>query len=152
MQHMNLADVLAREDILVDPRASGKKRVLAELSMHAGRRLGIEPDVLLEALMHREKLGSTGMGGGIAIPHTRMSEIASPFGVLARLRHSTEFEAVDEAPVDIVFLLLLPKQDSTPQLNALAAVAKALRDPKTLDAIRRAKGRDVIYEAFVSRA
>lgn len=147
---MVLADLLAPQDVLVDVRVWGKKRVLAELAVHAGRRLGLAPDAILDALVRREELGSTAMGEGMAIPHTRLPEVAAPFGVLARLRAPVPFDAVDDKPVDLVFLLALPNIGTGRQLNALACVARRLRDPAILTRLRQARGPDALREAFVA--
>lgn len=145
------ARILAPADVLVGLRASRKARVLAEMSRHAAGAVGIAPDVILGALTRREDLGSTGMGGGIAIPHTRLADVAAPFGVLARLRSPVAFDAVDDAPVDLVFLLLLPPDGKTGiHLNALACVARRLRDPAVAKALRGARDGAELYAAFVS--
>jgi PTS system nitrogen regulatory IIA component len=136
---MNPADLIMREDVLVDVRAASKKRVMAELAAHAARRLGIAPDILLEALMRREELGSTGVGEGIAIPHARLDQIQRPYGIFARLRSGIAFDAVDDQPVDLIVLLLLPTVGPGAQLNALACIARALRDTEIASALRKVR-------------
>ena len=95
----------------------------------------------------REELGSTGVGNGVALPHARLKGFKSPFGLLARLHHGIDFEAIDDQPVDIVFLLLLPDTPDEAQLNALACVARALRDPRALERVRDATQREDIFRA-----
>ena len=97
----------------------------------------------------REELGSTGVGNGVALPHARLRGLNAPFGLFARLRQGIDFEAIDDQPVDIVFLLLLPDVSNDSQLNALACVARALRDPEALQRIRRATDRDSLFQAIV---
>lgn len=147
---MTLADSLSSRDVLPDLRPSGKAQLLAELSRHAARAVGVAPDLILAALTRREELGSTGMGHGIALPHARMPEIARPFGILARTRTAVPFDAVDDRPVDLAFLLLLPVGPAAAQLNALACAARTLREPATVAALRAAGGKDEMYRIFVA--
>lgn len=146
---MKLSDLLGTDDVLVDLRVAGKKRLLAELATHAARRVGVAPDVIVEALVRREELGSTGMGDGIGIPHARLADVAEPFGALVRLRPAIEFDAVDNGLVDLAFLLLLPAAEAGKQLNALACVARRLRDPTVASALRSAKDPAQLRDAFV---
>ena len=88
-------------------------------------------DEVSEQITKREELGSTGVGNGVALPHARLRGLKVPFGLLARLRQGIDFAAIDDQPVDIVFLLLLPETADGAQLNALACVARAMRDPET---------------------
>jgi PTS system nitrogen regulatory IIA component len=97
----------------------------------------------------REELGSTGVGNGVALPHARLRGLSTPFGLFARLRHGIDFEAIDNQPVDIIFLLLLPDGAGASQLNALASVSRALREPETLQRIRSAADRDSLFQAIV---
>jgi PTS system nitrogen regulatory IIA component len=102
-------------------------------------------------LVKREALGSTGMGGGMAIPHARLAGLSKPFGLLARLDQGIDFDAVDGEPVDIVFLLLLPEA-SDADINALACVARKLRDTQVLAAVRRAKDARGIFAQITAEA
>jgi PTS system nitrogen regulatory IIA component len=88
----------------------------------------------------------------VALPHARLRGLSGPFGLFARLRHGIDFEAIDNQPVDIIFLLLLPDPSGGSQLNALACVARALRDPKALQRIRGAADRDSLFQAIVDSA
>ena len=103
-------------------------------------------------LLDREKLGSTGIGEGIAIPHTRVAGVVHPFGMLARLSKAIDFEAVDDIPVDIVFLLLMPGESRKDHLNALACVARQLRSHEVLKKIRSATSADELYAAVILQA
>ena len=96
----------------------------------------------------REELGSTGVGNGVALPHARLKGLKSPFGLLARLYHGIDFEAIDDQPVDIVFLLLLPGTPDEAQLFALACAARALRAPEVLERVRSATNRETVFRAL----
>lgn len=146
---MDIKDFLAPADAMADARAPDKARLLNELSRRAASSLGLGTDLIAGDLLKREALGSTGMGNGVAIPHARFRELKKPFGLLARLRKPIAFDAIDGQPVDIVFLLLLPTESGGEPLNALACVARKLRDPKTLDALRTAKTDGALYRAVI---
>jgi PTS system nitrogen regulatory IIA component len=109
----------------------------------------MEQDSILKALLAREGFGSTGIGDGTAIPHARVAKIKKPFGLLARLAHPVEFEAIDAQPVDLVFLLLLPAETQGEQLTALACVARRFRDPGALARLRRARDAEALYRALL---
>jgi nitrogen PTS system EIIA component len=100
-------------------------------------------------LLQREQLGSTGTGGGIALPHARLVGVDKPFGMLVRLAKPIDFDAIDGKPVDIAFLLLLPAGAQGEQLNALASVARKLRDAEVLRTVRGARDGNALYEALV---
>jgi len=148
---MKVSDFLAAADVLSGVAASDKQKLLSDLAQKAGPAVGLSPDEILAELSKREDFGSTGMGGGVAIPHARFQEMSKPFGMLARLKKPIDFDAVDSAPVDTVFLLLLPETPGGEQLNALASIARALRDPATIAAIRKAKDSAQIYRALVAK-
>jgi PTS system nitrogen regulatory IIA component len=134
---MKLEEFLAPENVLIGVNAPDKGRLLAELSASAAERIGRDHVEIAREVAKREELGSTGMGGGIAIPHARLAQLDRPFGLLARLKRPLDFDAVDAAPVDLVFLLLQPAASQS-DLNALAAVARALRDTERLQKMRAA--------------
>jgi len=135
-----IADFLSLDNVMANVAAADKNKLLSNLSRKAGALLDVVPERVLAELTKREELGSTGMGGGVAIPHARFNEVTKPFGMLARLRKPLDFEAVDGAPVDIVFLLLLPEAAAAgDQLGALASIARKLRKPEVTAALRSAK-------------
>jgi PTS system nitrogen regulatory IIA component len=146
---MKPVDFLAPENVLVDVEAPNKIDLIRELSRLAAAAVGIPPDQILSALHKREQLGSTGMGQGIALPHARYEQLKKPFGLLARLKRPVQFDAIDELPVDIVFLLLLPASPQGEQLNTLAIVARKLRDDKVVRDIRRASNSAGVFHALV---
>jgi PTS system nitrogen regulatory IIA component len=145
-------------------RASDKKRLLHDLAQRAATMLGLPAEEVSTALLKREELGSTGTGGGVAIPHARLPSVARPFGLLARLERAIDFDAIDGKKVDIVFLLLLPaaapkdqrrEQGREPRggdLNALACAARALRDPDVVANVRRAGDNAALYRAVTQAA
>ena len=145
---MKIRDVLSPTDIILDVRAKDKSRLLRELSVHAAAEVGLDADEVSEQIAKREELGSTGVGNGVALPHARLRGLKGSFGLLARLRHGIDFEAIDDLPVDIVFLLLIPEAADRPQLNALAVVARALRDPEALRRIRGAADSEALFRAI----
>ena len=106
---------------------------------------GLAADEVVREIAKREELGSTGVGNGVALPHARLTSLKTPFALLARLRHPIDFDAIDGEPVDIVVLLLLPEVDDSAKGNALACVARALRDAETLRKIRSAPDREALF-------
>jgi|HubBroStandDraft_6_1064221.scaffolds.fasta_scaffold729704_2 PTS system nitrogen regulatory IIA component len=148
---MKIPDFLSANDVMIGVAAADKKRLLAELARKAGALVDVPPERVLAELLKREELGSTGMGGGVAIPHARFEQVRKPLGILARLRKPLDFDAVDGEPVDIVFLLLLPEgAPAGDQLGALAAVARKLRNPATTQTLRRARDTKEMYDAVTA--
>jgi nitrogen PTS system EIIA component len=145
---MEIQDFLSRTDTIVNVRASDKAGLLQELSRQAAARLDLRADLISGDILKREDLGSTGMGNGVAIPHARIPNLKKPFGILARLRKPIDFDAIDSQPVDLVFFLLLPVASEGKQLNALACVARKLRDPETVRHLRRAIDGAELYRAM----
>jgi PTS system nitrogen regulatory IIA component len=145
---MEIRDFLSPADIMIGVRASEKTRLLRQLSAQAASELGLDSDEVSEQIAKREELGSTGVGNGVALPHARLRGLKAPFGLLARLRQGIDFAAIDDQPVDIVFLLLLPETGDGAQLNALASVARVLRDPEALRRLRRASDNEALYRAI----
>jgi nitrogen PTS system EIIA component len=149
---MDIRQFLAPADVAADVRATDKVRLLQDLSWRAAESLGLDGEVVARAILQREELGSTGTGGGVAVPHARIAQVKKPFGLLACLRRPIPFDAIDEQPVDVVFLLLLPTDGQGAQLDALASVARKLRDPAVVKALRRGDGDAEAYRALVGDA
>jgi nitrogen PTS system EIIA component len=147
---MNIKAFLSPSDVLLDFRARDKVAVLEELSSRAAAVLNLSADEIAHEIERREELGSTGIGGGVSMPHARFREVKKPFGLLARLKQPVNFEAIDGQPVDLVFLLLLPASSQLDQLNTLAAVARKLRDPKILADLRQATTVSELYKAVAA--
>ena len=146
---MNIGAILSPTNVLVDIRAADKSALLKDLARRSAAGLGLAPDIILNALLKREELGSTGLGDGIALPHTRLPEVTKPLGFLARLRHGIDFNAIDGRKVDLVFLLLLPVAGRGDDLNALASVARKLRDTDVRLRLRMAKDAPSLHQAIV---
>jgi nitrogen PTS system EIIA component len=142
---MKISDFLAPSDVQIDVRASDKTQLMRELAQRAAAAGGLSADAIIAALAQREQLGSTGLGGGVAIPHARFDELKQPFGMVVRLRKAIAFDAIDGQPVDVIFTLLLPREQTSQQLNALAHVTRALRDPGTIRKVRSAAQAAEIY-------
>jgi nitrogen PTS system EIIA component len=138
-------EFLTPEAVAPGVRASGKKQLLQELSTQAAPLAGLEERQVFETLLQRERLGSTGIGDGIAIPHGKIPGLARLFGLIARLERPVDFEAIDGQPVEIVFLLLAPEGAGADHLKALARVARVLREPGIRDRIRAARDANAIY-------
>jgi PTS system nitrogen regulatory IIA component len=143
---MKIKDFLSASDVAIDVRASDKASLLKDLAARAASALGLSADAIANEIEKRDELGSTGIGGGVSIPHARFREVRKPFGLLVRLKQPIEFDAVDAQPVDIVFLLVLPAASQLDQLNALAAVARRFRDPVTLRKMRSAANEAELYQ------
>jgi nitrogen PTS system EIIA component len=145
---MRMNEFLAPEYVIVDVRAGDKAKLLNDLSSRAAKALCLAAEDVAAEILKREELGSTGIGFGVSIPHARLRGVKKPFGLLARLKDPIDFDAIDNQPVDIVFLLLLPASSQLDQLNALAAVARKLRDTEVLKSLRRANDRTEIYRVI----
>jgi nitrogen PTS system EIIA component len=146
---MKISDFLSPADVTVETYASNKGRLLQDLATKAAGRLNLSAEHLTSELLKREALGSTGMGGGVAIPHARIQEVTKPFGVLAKLKQPLDFDAIDGLPVDLVFLLLLPGTSESGHLGALASVARKLRESEALVQLRGASKASDLYSAIV---
>lgn len=149
---MEIADFLAPSEVVIDVRMADKARLLGDLARRAAAKLGLDPDAVSAALLQREELGSTGTGGGIALPHARLVGVKRPFALLARLAKAIDFDAIDGRPVDVVCLLLLPTESQGEQLNALACAARALRDPDAVRNVRRAPNAAALHDALARGA
>lgn len=144
---MNIAELLRPENVLVDLDALSKPQLLQQLAGRAARATGLDEAALLGALSHRETLGSTGMGQGIAIPHSSPAGLDKPFAILARLAKPVEFDAIDDRPVDLVFLLLSPA-DRASHLKALSVASRRLRSAEVTERLRRARTAAEMYAAI----
>lgn len=142
---MTLTDLLSPEAVISPLRANSKKQALQELALHAAVLTGLPERELYESLLQRERLGSTGIGDGIAIPHGRMAGIGRLVGLFARLDKPIDFEALDGQPVDIVFVLIAPEGAGADHLKALARVARVLRNQSVLEQIRKIRDPQMIY-------
>ena len=145
---MKISDFLSPTSTIVDVRATDKSQLLRDLAERASASLHLPAEPIALELIKREGLGSTGMGGGIAIPHARFPALTKPFGILARLKQPIDFEAIDGEKVDLVFALLLPTSSGGDQLGALACVARNLRASSLVSRLRQVKSSDELYAAI----
>jgi PTS system nitrogen regulatory IIA component len=149
---MKISDFLIPSQVTIDVKASDKERLLEQLSMEAADVAGLPADEVAREIAKREELGSTGVGNGVALPHARLTSLKTPFALFARLRHGIDFDAIDGEPVDIVVLLLIPEAGDSGKGNALACVARALRDAETLRKVRSAPDREALYRVIADAA
>ena len=149
---VEIADILSPDSIVLDLRACHSKRqVLKELAAHAAAAVELDPQRLLDALMERERLGTTGIGHGIAIPHARMAELKRLVGLFARLDEPVDFEALDDQPSDLIFLLLAPDSADADSLKALARISRLLRDPDLQRRLRQEQDRAAVYRMLTQK-
>ena len=142
---MTLTELVAPTAIIPALKVNGKKQALQELSARAAELTGQNEKAIFEILLQREKLGSTGVGNGIAIPHGKLPNLGRLFGLFARLERPIDFEALDSQPVDLIFLLLAPEGAGADHLKALARVARLLRDPAIAHKLRASKDAEALY-------
>jgi PTS system nitrogen regulatory IIA component len=139
-----LGDLLLPTAIVPRARWQGRKQVLAEMSGVMARALGLDPREVHEAVQERERLGSTGVGEGVAIPHARIESLTRPVGGFARLLEPADFEAIDERPADLIFMLLAPTDAGADHLRALARAARVFRQERIRAALRQAQTEDAV--------
>ena len=142
---MQLADLIGPEAVIPSLKVKTKKQLLQELAARAAKLTGLQERVIFDTLLQRERLGSTGLGQGIAIPHGKFAGLRRIVGVFARLAEPVDFEAVDGAPVDIVFLLLAPEGAGADHLKALARISRLLREGQSVDKLRASKDAAALY-------
>jgi len=146
---MSLEQLIGADAVAPALRASSKKQLLQELAGRVAEREGLDQRRVFEALMERERLGPTGMGRGVAIPHARLPEVSRMTGYFARLEKGLDFDAADGGPVDLVFLLLAPEDAGADHLRALARVSRLLRDEGRCAKLRSTADPAAIYAILV---
>ncbi len=146
---MDLSDLIEVPAILPALKANSKKHLLQLMAERAAASAGLSEREVFETVLQREKLGSTGVGNGIAIPHGKLSGIKRIQGVFARLQTPVDFEALDDQPVDLVFMLLAPEGAGADHLKALSRIARVLRDPQTTAKIRGTSDAAAIHALLV---
>jgi len=149
---MTLTDLVAPTAILPALKVNNKKQAIQELAARAAVLTGQSEKAILEILLQREKLGSTAVGNGVAIPHGKLPKLGRLFGLFARLERPVDFEALDGQPVDLVFLLLAPEAAGADHLKALARVARLLRDPEIAKKLRESSDADALYAVLAMPA
>ncbi|HEY4546255.1 MAG TPA: PTS IIA-like nitrogen regulatory protein PtsN [Pedomonas sp.] len=147
---MELADLLVPGAVVAGVKVTSKKQLLGSLAAQAGKLLGMDERRILEAILERERLGSTGLGGGVAIPHAKLAGLTSVMGVFMQLETPLDFDSLDGKPVDLVFLLLAPEEAGAEHLKALARVSRLFRDQATLAKLRGSSSSDALYALLAS--
>lgn len=148
---MEITDLLVPEAVIASLKAQSKKQLLQELSSRASQLTGVPERRILETLIERERLGSTGMGQGIAIPHGRVAGLARISGLFARLESPIAYDAIDDRPVDLLFLLLAPEAAGADHLKALARVSRLLRNQATCEKLRATADPQVLYALLTEK-
>jgi PTS system nitrogen regulatory IIA component len=142
---MQLADLIGPEAVISSLKVKNKKQLLQELAARAAKLTGLQERYIFDTLLQRERLGSTGLGQGIAIPHGKFVGLRRIVGVFARLAQPVDFDSVDGAPVDIVFLLLAPEGAGADHLKALARISRLLREGQAVDTLRASRDASALY-------
>lgn len=142
---MEITALINTESVISNLRATSKKQALQELAKRAAVITGLHERAIFDVLMEREKLGSTGVGNGIAIPHGKLSNLERLYGLFARLERPVDFHSVDEQPVDLIFLLLAPESAGADHLKALARVSRLLRDKSMCAKLRGTDSAEALY-------
>jgi len=141
---MQLADFLDFDSIKTALPGGSKKALLQQLANLVGQRLGLDSSAILSSVAEREQLGSTGFGHGVAIPHGKIDDLKRIYCLFARLAEPLDYKAIDDQPVDLVFLLLSPADAGADHLKALAAISRVTRSAATLEKMRGARSRDAL--------
>src|SRR3989441_4426568 len=142
---MTITDLVGPEAVLPALKVNSKKQALQELAARAASLSGQNERAVFEVLLQREKLGTTAVGYGVAIPHGKLPKLEKLFGLFARLERPIDFEAMDSQPVDLVFLLLAPEGAGADHLKALARIARLLRDPDIARKLRESRDAEALY-------
>jgi len=145
---MNLSDLIAVDAIFTDLKAVCKKQLLQLLSEKAARLTGFPETVVFDTILKREKLGSTGIGNGIAIPHGKLPDLAKITGIFAKLSNPVDFDSLDDRPVDLVFMLLAPEGAGADHLKTLSRIARLLRNPDCIARLRQSKDAQSVYRVL----
>ena len=151
IEFMPLSDLLAPTAIFPFVKAGNKKQTIQELSAEAAKLTGLDERKIFEILLQRERLGSTGIGHGVAIPHGKLAKIDRIFGLFARLEKPIEFDALDGEPVDLIFLLLAPESAGADHLKALASIARLLRDSNIAKKLRNSRDAGALYATLTAK-
>jgi PTS system nitrogen regulatory IIA component len=148
---MEIADLIAPRSVIAQLRVTNKKQALQELAKRAAGLTGMQERAIYDVLVERERLGSTGIGMGVGIPHGRLPGLDTLCGVFARLDRPVPFDAIDDQPVDLIFLLLAPEGAGADHLKALARVSRLLRDRTICEKLRGTDNADALYALLIDR-
>jgi len=145
LEVMELSELVTPDSVISRLRSASKKQALQDLARHAATVTGLGERAIFDALLERERLGSTGVGLGIAIPHAKLPELETLHGIFARTDAAIDFDAIDEQPVDLIFLLLAPEGAGADHLKALARVSRLLRNGDICEKLRGADSAEALY-------
>ena len=146
---MEIADLVGPGSVIANLKAGSKKQALQDLAARAAELTGLSEREIFDTIIEREHLGTTGVGQGIAIPHGKLASLDRLYGLFARLDKAIDFEAIDDQPVDLIFLLLAPESAGADHLKALAKVSRLLRDKAVCEKLRGSDGRDALYALLI---
>jgi PTS system nitrogen regulatory IIA component len=149
---MDIAELITPQSVIATLRPANKRQLLQELARRAAPLVSLDEKIILDTLLERERLGSTGIGAGTAVPHGRIPGLARIFGMFARLEKPIAFDSVDDQPVDLVFLLLTPDTAGADHLKALARVSRLFRDRAACQKLRGTDRADALYALLTDRA
>lgn len=147
---MDIGDLLTSDGVVDRLPAASKKQVIQEISRRAAEMTGLDERAVFGVLLERERLGTTGVGEGVAIPHGKIADLDGLCGLFVRLDGAVDFDSIDDRPVDLVFLLLAQEGASADHLKALARVSRLMRDPEVRDSLRAAADADALYAVLTS--
>ena len=149
---MEIYELLTPSSVIANLRVTTKRQALQELAKRAATAIGQDEHKVFELLLEREQLGTTGIGGGTAVPHGRLPGLTQPMGLFARLEKPLDFDAIDSQPVDLIFLLLTPSDAGANHLKALARISRLMRDRAMCAKLRGTESADAIYALLTDRA
>ena len=149
---MEIADLVTPASVIANLRAANKRQALQELAKRAAALTGRHERAIFEVLLERERLNTTGIGNGTALPHGRLPDLPRLYGLFARLERPIDFEAIDNQPVDLIFMLLTPASAGADHLKALARISRLLRDKPMCDKLRGTDRSDALYALLTDRA
>ncbi len=149
---MDIGDLLDPRAVIPSLRAANKKQLLQEIARRAAEITGESERAIFDVLLERERLGTTGVGSGIAIPHGKLAGLKRLYGLFARLETPIDFEAIDEQPVDLIFLLLAPGSAGADHLKALARISRLLRDRTVCGKLRGSDKAEALYALLTENA
>lgn len=149
---MEITDLITTKSVVANLRATSKKQAIQDLARKAADITGLHERAIFDVLMERERLGTTGVGNGIAIPHGKLPSLDKLYGLFARLEKPIDFQSIDEQPVDLIFLLLAPESAGADHLKALARVSRLLRDKKVCEKLRGTEQAEALYALLTEDA
>lgn len=149
---MDIGELITPDSVIANLRASSKKQALQDLAQRASEITDQHERAIFDVLLERERLGTTGVGNGIAIPHGKLPDLDRLHGLFARLERPVEFDSIDEQPVDLIFLLLAPESAGADHLKALAQVSRLLRDKSTCEKLRGTDSPEALYALLTDSA